>query len=92
MVITLTTELEELVNQKVRSGAYHSADEVITASLQLLSAQEQGRDALRREIMLGVADIREGRATTCSSDAELGAFAEQIIRQGEEGLRALGSK
>jgi putative addiction module CopG family antidote len=56
MAITLTGELEELVNKKVRSGKYRSADEVIVAGLRLLEAQEKGMAALRREIMRGIID------------------------------------
>jgi antitoxin ParD1/3/4 len=63
MVITLTDELEELINEKIKSGEYKSADEVIKAGLRLLSAQEKGTEALRREIMRGVEDIRQGRFT-----------------------------
>jgi len=60
MTITLTDELEELINAKVRSGAYKSADEVIIASLRLLKAKEEGMEALRQEIMRGVEDITQG--------------------------------
>jgi putative addiction module CopG family antidote len=84
MTITLTDEFEELINEKIKSGAYHSADEVIRASLQLLKAQEQGREVLRREIMRGVEDIQQGRFTTCATDAELEAFSDEIIKQGQE--------
>ena len=45
MTITLTDELEELINEKVRSGAYKSADEVVTASLRLLKAKVRARPA-----------------------------------------------
>lgn len=84
MTITLTDELEELINEKVKSGKYKSADEVIMASLRLLKAQEKGMDALRQEIMLGVEDIRQGRFTAYETDAELGAFSDEIIRHGQE--------
>jgi antitoxin ParD1/3/4 len=79
MTITLSHELEELVNEKVRSGAYESADEVIRASLRLLEAREEGLEALRDEILLGVAAIREGRFTSCDSDEELESFSDAII-------------
>lgn len=75
MTIRLTDELEELINEKIKSGAYQSADEVIIASLHLLKAQEKGMEALRREIMSGVEDIRQGRFTAYGSDAELEAFS-----------------
>ncbi|MBC7929885.1 MAG: type II toxin-antitoxin system ParD family antitoxin [Rubrivivax sp.] len=64
MTITLPDDLEKLVNEKIKSGAYKSADEVIIAGLCLLKAREQGKDALRREIMRGVLDIEQGRFST----------------------------
>ncbi|HST50447.1 MAG TPA: type II toxin-antitoxin system ParD family antitoxin [Pyrinomonadaceae bacterium] len=84
MTITLTDELEEMINAKVRSGEYESADEVVRESLRLLKAKEEGMDALRREILRGVEDIEQGRFTTYGTDAELEAFSEEIIRQGQE--------
>ena len=80
MTITLPAELEELVNEKVKSGAYKSADEVVTASLRLLKAQEKGMEALRREIMRGVEDIQQGRSTAITTEAELyGSYTKKWI-------------
>lgn len=84
MTITLTDELEELINEKVRSGVYKSADEVIMASLRLLKAKEEGMEALRQEIMRGVEDIQQGRFATYTTDAELEEFSDAIIGQGQE--------
>ncbi|MDT5063601.1 MAG: Bacterial antitoxin of ParD toxin-antitoxin type system [Acidobacteriota bacterium] len=56
MTITLADELEELINEKVKSGEYKSADEVIMASLRLLKAQKKGIEVLRQEIMRGITD------------------------------------
>jgi antitoxin ParD1/3/4 len=84
MTITLTDELEEMINAKVRSGEYESADEVVRESLRLLKAKEEGMDALRREIMRGVEDIEQGRFTTYETDTELEAFSDKVIRQGQE--------
>jgi antitoxin ParD1/3/4 len=85
MTITLTDELEELIREKVKSGAYKSADEVIMASLRLLSAQEQGMETLRLQIMVGIEDIQQGRFTSCASDSELEAFSDEIISERQEG-------
>ena len=84
MTITLTDELEELINAKLRSGTYKSADEVVMESLRLLKAKEEGMDALRREIMRGVEDIEQGRFVTYTTDADLETFSDEIIRQGQE--------
>ena len=79
--ITLTDEQEAIVNERVKSGAYKSAHEVIAASLYLLKEQEKRIEAQRREIMRGVEDIKQGRFTTISTDEELDRFANQIIEQ-----------
>jgi antitoxin ParD1/3/4 len=84
MTITVTDEIEELINEKVKSGAYQSADEVIMESLRLLQAKEEGMEALRQEIMRGVASIQQGRFTTLTTDAEVEAFSDEIIRRGQE--------
>ena len=84
MTITLTDELEELINAKLRTGTYQSADEVVMESLRLLKAKEEGIDALRREILRGVEDIEQGRFTSHATNAELEAFSDEIITQGQE--------
>ena len=86
MTITLSHDVEELINERVKSGAYESADEVIRASLRLLKAREDGMDALRKEILIGVEDIQRGRFTTCASDEELESFSNEIILRGAHKL------
>jgi antitoxin ParD1/3/4 len=81
MTVTLTDELEELINERIESGAYHSANEVISESLRLLKAREQGMEALRKEVMRGVEDIQLGRFTVYSTDAKVEAFSGKIIRK-----------
>ncbi len=90
MTITLTDEMEELISAKVKSGAYKSADEVVMESLRLLKAKEEGMDALRREVMRGVEDIERGRFTAYTTDAELEAFSDEIIEQGQKRLNPSG--
>ncbi len=84
MIVTLPTEIEKIVAEKVSSGAYQSADEVISISIRLLEAKEKGTEALRQEIMRGFDDIQEGRFSTFSTDQELEAFSDDIIRQAKE--------
>ena len=58
MNISLTPELEKFVQQKVNSGMYHSASEVIRDGLRLLQEREQLRqlklEELRQDILRGV--------------------------------------
>jgi putative addiction module CopG family antidote len=64
--------------KEFKCGAYEYANEVIRASLRLLKARDDGMEALRQEILLGVEDIQTGRFTTCASDEELEAFSDEI--------------
>lgn len=84
MTVTLPTEIEKIVTEKVSSGAYKSADEVVSNGVRLLEAKEKGTEALRREIMRGFNDIQEGRFLAFSSDAELENFSDDIIQQAKE--------
>ena len=84
MIVTLPIEIEKIVAEKISSGGYQSADEVISKSVCLLEAKEKGTEALRRGIMRGFEDIQEGRFSTISTDEELEAFSNDLIRQAKE--------
>ncbi len=85
MNIILTPELETLVREKIESGNYHSASEVVRDALQLLKEQDQLRELrraeIRREVMKGVEQIRNGEYTTYNSAEEL---AESIISRAKK--------
>ena len=93
MNITLTPELENLINEKVKSGKYDSPGEVIREGLRLLKEQDELKrirmEELRREVQKGIDDMREGRFTTYNSTEEL---ADEIIRRGMEKLKAKEGK
>ena len=55
--INLTPQLEELVREKVSSGLYNSASEVVREALRLMNAQDQLR-AIKLNTLRH--DIREG--------------------------------
>jgi antitoxin ParD1/3/4 len=64
MNVSLTKELEAMVDQRVRSGRYASASEVIREALRLLEDREQtrrlGLEELRQEIGVGLAQAERG--------------------------------
>lgn len=84
MIITVPTEIERIITEKVNSGAYQSADEVVSVSVRLLEAKEKGNEALRQEIMRGFEDIEQGRFSEFSTDEELETFSDEVIRQARE--------
>ena len=95
MNISLTPELEELINRKVKSGFYNSASEVVRESLRRMFMEEQANkrvitteqlekmEDLRREVMKGVEQIRNGEGKTYEV-SELDKLAEDIISRGME--------
>ena len=87
MNISLPPELENLINEKVKSGLYSSPGEVIRESLRLLQEQDELRrirkDELRREIMLGVEQIRRGDFIEVKS-SEMKDFADRIVKEARD--------
>lgn len=85
MNVSLTAELEQLVNEKVASGMYHSASEVVREGLRLLKERDELRrvqmDEVRRDVMLGVEQIRAGRGKKYAGGAEL---TDEIKRRGRQ--------
>ena len=62
--VSLTPELENLVNEKVRSGLYTSASEVVREALRLLLDRDQSRqrelEAVRAKIDRGLKQLDRG--------------------------------
>ena len=58
MNVSLTPELEKMVNEKVESGLFNSASEVIRAGLRLLVEQDQLKklrlEALKKDLQAGL--------------------------------------
>lgn len=82
MKIELNDAFEKLVREKVESGLYRDAEEVVRDALRLLDRQiridEEKLAALRASIQLGIEDVEAGRYVEISSDEELDAFFESL--------------
>ncbi len=65
MNVSLTPELERLINEKVVSGRYQSASEVVREALRLLEERDYARrgrmEQLRSEIARGMEQVERGR-------------------------------
>jgi len=70
MNISLTPELEKAVKQKVESGLYNNASEVIREALRIAHKQEQENDWLKREAAIGYAQLEAGEVTRVKSKEE----------------------
>ena len=63
MNISLTPELEQLVSDKVKTGLYQTASEVIREGLRLLNERDQRLQALRRDVRAGFEAVERGDFT-----------------------------
>ena len=65
MNVSLTPELERRIAEKVESGLYTSASEVVRESLRLLfeaeEQKEQRRERLRADIHIGLEQLDRGQ-------------------------------
>ncbi len=89
MNVSLTPELESLVQQKVQSGLYSSASEVVREALRLLNdrdtIQQQRMVELRREIKVGLDQLDRGEGIA-HDKASLSAMFEEIKQEGRKNL------
>jgi antitoxin ParD1/3/4 len=82
MNVSLTPALEKLVQQKVESGLYNNASEVVREALRMMKESEEVRRAklkrLKAAIAKGEADFANGRVTSLESEAEIDAFFARL--------------
>jgi antitoxin ParD1/3/4 len=71
--VSLTPELERLVQKKVATGRYGSASEVVREALRLLEEREAARIVelreLQQQVAVGVRDLDHGRRRTFNAAA-----------------------
>ena len=67
MHISLTPELDRAVREKVASGLYNNASEVIRESLRHSLQREAENDWLKREAAIGFAQLEAGQTVHVAS-------------------------
>jgi antitoxin ParD1/3/4 len=74
MNVSLTPELERLVDAKVKSGLYTSASEVVRDGLRLLKERDDLRDTtlreLRRDLDVGERELNRGEGAAAKGVME----------------------
>ncbi len=82
MNVSLTPELEQFVQEKVKSGRYLSASEVVREALRLLEDRDRIQqiklETLRKEIRVGVEQIERGEVV--DGDAVFAELEADICR------------
>ncbi|MGB2821467.1 MAG: type II toxin-antitoxin system ParD family antitoxin [Phycisphaerae bacterium] len=73
MNVSLTPELEALIQEKVRSGLYRSASEVVREGLRLLHERDELKGSrlqeLRKQIAVGIEQADRGETAPLDVDA-----------------------
>jgi antitoxin ParD1/3/4 len=83
MNVSLSTEFEAIIDEKVRSGLYHSASEVVREALRLL----QQRDKLRETKLAQLrADVQRGLDAIDAEDLfdgpeTMAAFRKRLLKE-----------
>jgi antitoxin ParD1/3/4 len=83
--ISLTPELEQLVNDKVKTGMYQTASEVIREGLRLLRERDQRVEALRRDVRAGFEAVERGEFTDYD-ESNIKELADRIKTRGRKRL------
>ena len=82
MNVSLTPELERLIDEKVASGLYDSASEVVRDALRLMRQRDEVRvlalEELRRDILAGVEQLDQGRSAVLDVN-EIKALGRQRL-------------
>lgn len=86
MNVSLTPELERLVQDKVQTGRYNSASEVVREALRLMEERDQVKAEIRKKIADGVESIKAGRVI----DGE--AYFAQVEAELDEEIRSEGTR
>jgi len=74
MHVSLTPQLEKSVKEKVASGLYNNASEVIREALRESFKRDQENDWLRREAAVGFAQREAHAVTRVTSEQEFQAL------------------
>jgi len=61
MNVSLTPELEQFIADKVATGRYSSASEVVRAGLRILEEEQKWLTYAREKVAIGIEDMTAGR-------------------------------
>ncbi len=86
MNVSLTPELEKIVAERVTSGRYASASEVIREALRLLEERDQ-LNQLREDVRRGLEQLDQGRRRPFDAEA-----LKRIKHEGRERVAAAARK
>jgi antitoxin ParD1/3/4 len=91
MNVSLTPELEQMVSEKVGTGMYQTASEVIREGLRLLKERDQRLESLRRDVRAGFEAVERGEFSDYDG-SNIRELADRVKRRGRKRLGQDGLK
>ena len=85
MTISITGEIQTLIQQEFATGHYQTTDEVLLAAVRLLSERRENIDRLRREIEPSLARLDRGEGEPLDMEA-IKAEARRLFSQSGSGV------
>jgi antitoxin ParD1/3/4 len=73
--VSLTPELERLVNLKIESGLYQTASEVVREALRLLQQRDESVRFLRSDVRAGIEQAEPGKSGQLDGRSARGSAA-----------------
>lgn len=87
MNISLTPELEMMVAEKVKTGMYSTASEVVREALRLLQERDEFRkwklEQLRKDVQVGLDQVERGEVVEWDPEKSLRNARERFDRYNE---------
>lgn len=91
MNVSLTPELEQVVNEKVSSGLYPTANDVVREALRLLIERDQRAESLRHDIRAGFDAVARGEYADYTANT-IHELADRVKSRGRKRLAAERAK
>lgn len=83
MNVSLTPQLERMINQKVKTGMDQTASEVVREGLRLMQERDKAKTRLHADVQLGLDQLDNGRYS------ELDSLPTLVARIKAQGRRRL---
>ena len=80
MQVTLTPELDRIIEEKVASGLYESPSEVVREALRIMLEREYTMDWLRREAKPGFEQLDAGDVVDITREEFMAQMRQQHVR------------
>jgi antitoxin ParD1/3/4 len=88
MNISITPELEELINKKVKTGMYNSASEVVREGLRLLREQDELKALRLEQLKKEINDGYQSASTGKVADWNINEFKDKVRNKRSNGKKS----